>query len=340
LQTLIAAIFVFGIIIFVHEYGHYLAARRNGIKVLELSLGFGPRLLGWSKDGTDYSLRAIPLGGYCRMLGEDPEEKGEPGNFIEKPLFGRISVVAAGSLLNFALAIFLFFVVHFFLTGVPVEDSTKVGVVEPGTPAYEVGLEEGDEIVAVDKNRVNDFQDIIALINESEGEEVHITFTREGQQQTVQVEPTFRELPDGTTQPMIGIGQPAEKFNFFASIGASFEYIYVFFASIYLTITGQIPADVAGPVGIVGFVGEAAAMGIANLLMLTGLISFSLGFINLLPIPALDGGRLLFLIIEGIRGKAMDPEKEGLIHLIGFAMLLVLILVVTYHDLLRLGIFQ
>ncbi len=416
--TLVAAIFVFGLIIFVHEFGHYLAARRAGIKVLELALGFGPRLLGWSRDGTDYSLRAVPLGGFCRMLGEDEDEQDKPGNFMEKPVRSRIGVVAAGSLMNFVLAILLIFVVYFFLLGMPAEDTTEIGQVSPDFPAAEAGLQEGDHILAVEGESVNEWQDLshiiggkygenisltverngrqktfnltpvvdlsllgmavednaeighlapelpadeaglqegdrivavegkpvddlpglVSIIENRPGEEVNLTVVRDGEEKTFNLVPAYQEQLDGV-RGIIGIGPPTERFSFFRALGTSFSYIYLILESLYLTISGQIPLDVAGPVGIIDFVGEAAATGFANLLMLTALISFSVGLINILPVPALDGGRLLFLGIEGVRGKPMDPEKEGLIHMIGFAVLIALILIVTYHDLLRLDIF-
>ncbi len=337
--TLIASIFVFGIIIFVHELGHYLAARRNGIKVLELALGFGPRVLGWEKDGTAYSLRAVPLGGFCRMLGEDPEERDEPGSFLEKPLRSRFAVVAAGSLMNFLLTIILIFVVHFFFLGVPVEDSTLVGGVIADQPAAEAGLREGDEIVAVEGEAVGKWPELVEKIEGRPGEEITLTLVREGEEKAVSLTPVKEETPEGE-RGVIGITSPVKKYVFFGSLAMSFEYIYIILASLYLTIAGEIPLEVAGPVGIVDFVGEAAATGLVNLLMLTALISFSLGLINLLPIPALDGGRLLFLLIEGLRGRPLDPEKEGLIHMIGFIMLIGLILVITYQDLIRLDIIR
>ncbi len=336
MQTLIASIIVFGIIIFVHEYGHYIAARRSGIKVLELALGFGPRLLGWSKDGTDYSLRAVPFGGFCRMLGEDPAEKDEPGNFLEKSLGSRMAVVAAGSIMNFLLAIVLLFVVYFFFVGVPVEDSTAIGGVIPDRPAAEVGLQAGDEIVAVEGVTVDEWPDVVALIEERAGEAVTLNFIREGEERVVSVTPVLEPTPEGGERGVIGIIPPVTRYAFLGSLSTSFQYIGLILTALYQTITGQIPLDVVGPVGIIGFVGEAAATGVVSLLLLTALISFSLGLMNILPIPALDGGRLVFLIIEGIRGRPLDPEKEGFVHMIGFAVLILLILVVTYNDILRL----
>ena len=177
MQTLIASIIVFGLIIFVHELGHYIAARLSGIKVLELALGFGPRLIGWSRGGTDYSLRIIPFGGFCRMLGEDPSEKDDPGNFTEKPLLSRIAVVVAGPLMNFVLALLLLFSVYFFFVGVPITDSTGIGNVVPGHPAAEAGLQTGDQLTAIDGVNVSNWNDVVSLIEDKEGRQVCLLYT-------------------------------------------------------------------------------------------------------------------------------------------------------------------
>ena len=340
MQTLIASIIVFGVIIFVHELGHFIAARRSGIKVLELALGFGPKIFGWSRDGTDYSLRAVPFGGFCRMLGEDdPEEKDHPDSFARKPLLNRIAVVAAGSIMNFLLAIMLLFSVYFFFLGVPEENSTKIGSVIDERPAAEAGIKEGDELKSIDGVTVNNWSEVVSQIESKAGVPITIELLRNGERELLTVTPLSEDTPDGS-RGVIGITSHFAKYRLGASFGMAFDYIAFILTALYQTFTGQIPLDVVGPVGIIGFVGEAASMGIVNLIMLTALISFSLGFMNLLPIPALDGGRLIFLFIEGIRGKPLAPEKEGMIHMIGFAALILLIIVVTYNDLLRMDIIR
>lgn len=338
-QTLIASIIVFGLIIFVHELGHYIAARLSGIKVLELALGFGPRLIGWSRGGTDYSLRIIPFGGFCRMLGEDPSEKDDPGNFTEKPLLSRIAVVVAGPLMNFVLALLLLFSVYFFFVGVPITDSTGIGNVVPGHPAAEAGLQTGDQLTAIDGVNVSNWNDVVSLIEDKEGRQVELAFIRDGKQNVISITPIAEETPEGT-RGVIGITPRVEKFVFGGAINSSFQYISFVLVATYQTLTGKVPLEVVGPVGIISFVGQAANNGIVSLMLLTALISFSLCIMNLLPIPALDGGRLLFLLIEGIRRRPLDPEKEGFIHMIGFAILIILILLITYNDLIRLDIFR
>lgn len=339
MQTLIASIIVFGLIIFVHELGHYIAARLSGIKVLELALGFGPRLIGWSRGGTDYSLRIIPFGGFCRMLGEDPSEKDDPGNFTEKPLLSRIAVVVAGPLMNFVLALLLLFSVYFFFVGVPITDSTGIGNVVPGHPAAEAGLQAGDQLIAIDGVNVSNWNDVVSLIEDKEGRQVELAFIRDGKQNVISITPIAEETPEGT-RGVIGITPRVEKFVFGGAINSSFQYISFVLVATYQTLTGKVPLEVVGPVGIISFVGQAANNGIVSLMLLTALISFSLCIMNLLPIPALDGGRLLFLLIEGIRRRPLDPEKEGFIHMIGFAILIILILLITYNDLIRLDIFR
>lgn len=332
MHTFLAAIFVFGLLIFAHEVGHYVVARLSGIRVLELAIGFGPKLLGWSKDGTNYSLRAFPLGGFCRMLGEGPEEANEPDSFNKKPIYKRAAVLAAGSLTNLLLAFVVFFIIFFFMLGVPVEESTRLGSVTPGDPADVAGLQTGDEIISVDGTKVERWEDIAAIIEEKPNRKISVLAKRDGE--ALEFSPVAKEVPE-TGRGIIGIAREMQKYNFTASVQTGLDQFSMVIGSLYRVVTGQEPLDVTGPVGIVIVVGEVAKTGFMDLLYLTAFISISLGLINLFPIPALDGGRLLFLLIEGIRGKPMDPDKEGLIHFIGFALLILLIIFVTYNDLIR-----
>ncbi len=332
MQTFIAAVFVFGLLIFAHEFGHYIVARWSGIRVLELAIGFGPKILGWSKDGTDYSLRVFPLGGFCRMLGESPEEANEPDSFPQKSVPKRAAVLAAGAITNLLLAFVVFFTIFFFLVGVPQTDSSRLGEVFSGSPAEEAGLQAGDEIISVDGIQVETWEQVVAAIENKPGQEVTIVARRNGE---VKEFAPVAELVPETGRGMVGISAVYEKYNFMESVQISLGHFGVVIDSLYQVISGREPLDVTGPVGIVIIVGEVAQTGFVNLLFLTGFISISLGLINLFPIPALDGGRLLFLLIEAVRGKPLDPEKEGVVHFIGFALLILLILLVTYNDLIR-----
>lgn len=331
MQTLIAAIFVFGLLILAHELGHYYVARLTGIRVLELAVGFGPKLLSWTKNGIDYSLRAVPLGGFCRLMGENPEEAEDPDSFPKKPIPSRMAVLMAGSGMNLALAILVFFLIFFFIIGTPT-DTAEVGYIVENSPAEETGLEVGDRIISIDNEPVQNFDDVVAVISVRPNEEFPITVERNGEEVSYSI--TAEEEPDG--RGIIGIGRMLERYSFFSSVQHSFRQFGMILASFYYVLSGQAPLEVAGPVGIVHVIGEVAQTGFVNLLMLTALISINLGIINLLPIPALDGGRILFLIIEALRGRPIEPEKEGLIHFLGFALLITLILFITYQDVLRL----
>ncbi|HOB29401.1 MAG: RIP metalloprotease RseP [Dethiobacteria bacterium] len=331
MKTLIASIFVFGLLIFFHEFGHFLAARANGIQVLELAIGFGPKIFGWKKKGTAYSLRLFPLGGYCRLLGENPEEAGKPGSFTQKSPARRAVVLAAGSAMNLLLALLLFFIIFYFFVGVQQPDRSIIGLVIPETPAEKAGLQSGDEITAINGEPVENWNEIVRAIEGHPGEEISLVVKRNGVIKEFHL--TAEADLDGNGK--IGIGPLMQKYQFWGALGTSFERFGMIVASIFQVLTGQAPLDVTGPVGIIKIVSEVAETGFVNLLWLTGLISISLGLINILPIPALDGGRLFFLLIEALRGQPLDPEKEGLIHFIGFLLLILLILLVTYNDLIR-----
>lgn len=332
MQTFIASIFVFGLLILVHELGHYFVARLTGIRVLELAMGFGPKLIGWNRKGIAYSLRAVPLGGFCRLLGESADEADEPDSFPRKPVASRAAVLLAGSGMNLLLAIVVFFIIFFFIVGVPVTDSSLIGYIIDDSPAEAAGLKPGDLITTIDGDSIGTWEDVLAAISVKPDREISLTVERDGVLREFSV--VSEAIPE-TNRGIIGIGPSIERFRFFPSLAISLDRFGMVIASIYQVVTGRAPLDVAGPVGIVFVIGEVAQTGFVNLMMLTALISISLGIMNLLPIPALDGGRLFFLLVEAVRGRRIDPEKEGFVHFIGFALLILLILFITYQDLLR-----
>jgi len=234
--------------------------------------------------------------------------------------------------MNLVLAIVIFFVIFFFIVGVPNTDSSRIGYIVEDSPAEAVGLEAGDMITAIDSNPVEKWEDVLTLISAKPNEEIRLVIEREGAVKELAV---VTEVGPEENRGMIGIGPEIQKFSFIPSARFSLERFGTVIYSIFQVVTGQAPLDVAGPVGIIFVIGEVAQTGFVNLLLLTALISISLGIMNLLPIPALDGGRLFFLLVEAIRGKRIDPEKEGFIHFIGFALLIMLILFITYQDVLR-----
>jgi|LSQX01.2.fsa_nt_gb regulator of sigma E protease len=339
--TIIASIIIFGLLIFVHEFGHYIVAKMARIRVLEFAVGFGKELLGWEKEGTRYTLRIFPLGGFCRLLGEDPQDPEEDayqsGSFQEKSLISRLAVIAAGSLMNFLLGIVLFSLVYFLFLGVPQTGITKVGEVLPQSRAEGAGLENGDIILSIDGEKMESWDDVVAYINASPDKEISIQANRDNRDLLINVVP---QKEDETGKGFIGIAPVYKKYALFPSIGLGITYTWLFvkliFVSLAQMVTGQIPADVAGPVGIVAVVGEVMQTGIGNLFTLAAIISINLGIINLLPIPALDGSKLIFLVLEGIRGKPIDPKKEGFIHFVGFTFLILLMIFIAFQDIRRL----
>ena len=332
MQTLISSIFVFGLLILVHELGHYFAARLIGIKVLELAIGFGPKLIGWRKNDIDYSLRVFPLGGFCRLLGENPEEALEPDSFPQKPILSRAAVLIAGAGMNLLLAVVVFFIIFFFIVGVPDTGSSRIGYIIEDSPAEAFGLQTDDMILSIDGIPVDSWEDVLTIISAKPNQELQLIIERDGTAKELSV---VSETAPDSDRGMIGIGPVIEKYKVLSSLKISFQRFGAVITSIFQVVTGQAPLDVAGPIGIIFVIGEVAQTGFVNLLLLTALISISLGIMNLLPIPALDGGRLFFLVIEALRGRRIDPEKEGFIHFIGFALLILLILFITYQDLLR-----
>jgi regulator of sigma E protease len=268
------------------------------------------------------------------MLGEDPDEAKETDSYLQKPVPHRALVLLAGSFMNLLLPVLLFFIFFFFLYGVPVNEN-KVGGLVQDSPAAEAGLQTGDIIVSINGEPVHNFDQITAIVEPRPGQELDVLINRDGEIREITVQATRR--PD-TGDGFIGIVRPLVKYQPWGAFMASLKHYWLILSLIFQTFTGQVPFDVTGPVGIVITMGEVAKQGLMNLFLLAGIISISLGIINLLPIPALDGGKLLFLLIELIRGKPLDPEKEGYIHLIGFALLMILMLAVTWNDLIRFNI--
>ncbi|UMZ73402.1 RIP metalloprotease RseP [Natranaerofaba carboxydovora] len=339
LTTIVYSIIVLGILIFVHEFGHFIVAKLSGVKVLEFALGFGPKLIGFKRDETNYSLRIIPLGGFCRMLGEDPDEAGQIGSFTNASPLNRIGIIAAGPLMNFILAVFLFFIVYSIM-GVPNPVQTEIGEVLPGSEAEEAGLEPGDKIVSVKNEEVETWESIVQLINENPEQEIELTIERNGDIREVNVVP---EEDPQTGAGQIGISNLVDAGIFTALTEGTRQTVWftgMILVSLVEMVTGQVEPDVAGPVGIVHMIGEVAEMGLVNLATFAAFLSINLGLLNLLPIPALDGSRLLFILVEFVRGRPVDPVKEGFVHFIGFAILIMLMIIIAYQDLLRLDVFD
>lgn len=336
----ILSLLVLGFLIIVHELGHFAVARMMGIDVDEFSIGFGPKLISIKpkRNQTRYSLRLIPLGGYVKMAGMEPDDDRING-FNKKPLKARLAVISAGSLTNFFMAI-VFFIIVFSLIGIPIPSNANIiGDIIADSPAARAGLKAGDRIIKVNDVDTPSWDDIATKIHHSDGQKIKLMIERNNRLYIHYVTPQY----DPKAQiSQIGIRQGIiwKKQSFFRAVSLGMERAFGFSKLIILGILGMItgsisPDEIAGPVGITQMIGDAAREGLGYLMSFTAILGINLAVVNLLPIPALDGSRLLFLCVEGIRGKPIDPQKENIIHLIGFALLMVLFLLITYNDLVR-----
>ena len=338
---IILAIIIFSFIVFFHEFGHFILAKKNGIDVEEFAIGMGPALCSKEYKGTKYAIRLFPIGGYCAM-GEDEAATDSPNNFNNKSVWARISVIAAGPIFIFILA-FVFAVI---LTAMVGYDPPVVREVEQGYPAAEAGIQKGDTIVKMGNKKINIYREISIYNQFHQGEDVEITYIHDGKKQTVTLTPKMDEESGYTRIGITGSGNT--KANIFTSIQYGvYEvkfWICTTLESLKMLITGQIGADqLSGPVGIVSVVDntyqQSKSYGlfivIAQMLNIAILLSANLGVMNLLPLPALDGGRLVFLFVEAIRRKRIPPEKEGYVHLVGIALLMVLMVFVMFNDIRR-----
>lgn len=339
---IIVALIVFSIIILFHEFGHFLLAKKNGIGVTEFALGMGPILFSFKRGETVYAVKALPLGGSCAMVGEDTDETGE-NSFNSKSVWQRFSVVVAGPVFNFILA----FIFALILVGIVGYDTPSVYKVEQGGPAWEAGIRDGDIIKEINGRKVHLYKEFrTEVLMNGDGAPMEMVLERNGNTYQTTVKPELSL--DGTYKVMI-YGGRYEKTGVLDTLKYSvFEvryWITTTARSLGKLVTGQVSAnELSGPVGIVDMIDdtyqEARSYGwldvLLNMMNISILLSANLGVVNLLPIPALDGGRILFLIVEAVRGKPLPPEKEGWVHTIGFAFLMALMVFILYNDIHKL----
>ena len=349
--TLLATIFVLGILIFVHELGHFLVAKKSGIRVERFSLGFPPRLIGKKIGDTEYCISWIPLGGYVKMAGEEPDEKelkGEPWEFMSKPVRTRALVVFAGPAMNFILAILIFWGIIFLAGRQEIhEDTNQIGLVAPGGPADKAGIKSGDQIISINGIEVSTFKDMAEIIHQQVEKPVEVKWRRDEEEYTAMITTYKDRVLDEEGQfkyiGKIGIGPTYTtiKVGFFRALLEGIDTsIFILVETIKFIIeliTGTASIKlVGGPVFIAQVAGQTAKTGIVSLLSFTALLSVNLCLINVLPIPVLDGGHLLFLGIEKIKGKPLSLKQRAAMQQIGLAFLILLIIFVTYNDFLRL----
>ncbi|SFM41281.1 RIP metalloprotease RseP [Thermodesulforhabdus norvegica] len=352
MSTVFYAAIVLGILIFVHELGHFAVAKWSGVVVEKFSIGFGPALLSRRKGETEYCIAAVPFGGYVKMLGEDSLEDIPPEfhdrTFLSQPLYKRFLIVAAGPLMNLLLAILLFFIV-FALAGVT-RLMPEVGEIQPGSPAEAAGLKKGDLIVRINETPVSSWEELADSISKWKpgNEPLKIVVLRSGEYLEFRVTPTFREIKnlfgEPVTRPVIGITASGKvelkKVGILkAAIQSIVQTIVVcklFFVTVVKLIQRIIPFEtLGGPILIAQMAGQQAQEGFFPFIAFMALISVNLAVINLLPFPALDGGHLLLFTIEAITGRRFHQKALEWIQKIGLAFLIILMIAVFYNDLVR-----
>lgn len=339
MNSIITTIIIIAVLILAHEWGHFITARRIGIPVYEFSLGFGYRLLSIKRNGVEYSLRLFPLGGFVRMAGEQPDDLDNPEGFNNRTPLEKIRVAFAGPFMNFVMAVLIFIYSYAFI-GIPQPmKAVVIGGVITGQPAAKAGLIENDKILEVNGEKVATWTEFTSIIKKSANAPLTMKLVRNNHIKYVTVTPANMDK----TGAKIGAYSQVryEKQGILTSIKLGFIKTYQFTGQLIgglgMLFTGEASAaDLAGPVGITKMVGEAAQGGTLYLLAFTAFLSINLGILNLLPIPALDGSRMVFAAIEAIRRKPLAPEKEGFIHWLGFMFLMLLIVIVTYNDIIRL----
>ena len=341
-MSIVIALLVFSVIILFHEFGHFLLAKLNKITVVEFSLGMGPRLLSFEAGGTRYSWKLLPFGGSCMMLGEDGEEE-EEGSFGSKSVWARMSVIAAGPIFNFLLA----FIMALIIVGNLGYDVPVLLNVTEGMPAADAGLQAGDRIVKMNGKRIHLYREVQNYSMFHQGETVIFQYERDGELHEATVTP---ELTNGSYKYGIGGNiNYRQKTNVLETLEYSAYEVYYWIdttvSSLGLLFKGGVQLDdMSGPVGVVDAIGttyqesrdEGAFYVWMNLLNIAILLSANLGVMNLLPIPALDGGRLIFLIVEAIRRRRVEPELEAKIHFAGLMLLMLLMVVVMFNDVKKL----
>jgi regulator of sigma E protease len=416
LSTVIAFIVIFGALVFFHELGHFIFAKRAGILCREFAIGMGPKVFTHKKGETTYTIRLLPIGGFVRMAGEDPEMveikpgyrigllldkedkvdkiilnnkekypncriveveyadieqdlviKGFPEDenenlrtfsinpkaviiengvesqiapidrqFGSKTLPQRFMAIFAGPMMNFVLAFVVFIIIALF-QGVQ-SNEPKLGVITPDGAANAAGLKKGDIVQTINGAEISNWSDVVEIIRKNPNEKLNFSVVRDNKEKEIPVTPLEKTV-DGKKMGIIGVYSPVEK-SPIQAVKSGFTETYFWTKQIFVMVgklvTGQFSIDaLSGPVGIYNSTAEVAKSGVYYLMKWAGILSINLGIMNLLPIPALDGGRLMFFAVEAVRGKPIDRQKEGMVHFIGFALLMLLMLVVTWNDIQR-----
>ncbi|MFH1415564.1 MAG: RIP metalloprotease RseP [Elusimicrobiota bacterium] len=338
--SVLSVLITFSIVVFVHELGHFIVAVRSGVLVHAFSIGFGPEIIGFTHKGIRYKFSLIPLGGYVKMKGEDPEEEGarESDAFMGLEPFKRMAVIAAGPFMNFVTGMLIFSGIIYF-SGMPqLINKPVVGGFTMESPAEKAGLKIGDKIISINDKEIKSWYEIAEHAGVNAGNMIELVIEREGERMNISLMP---EMNKEVGRVLIGITQPYEiiRYGLFKSFAEGARYTVLLCVrlveALWLMATGKMAAAIAGPIGIAKVVSRAANDGLVQLLQWIALISINLGFINLFPIPILDGGHIVFAICEKIKGSPIDPQKVNIANMVGLTLILALIIFATWQDIAR-----
>ncbi|MDP3804549.1 MAG: RIP metalloprotease RseP [Candidatus Omnitrophota bacterium] len=349
--SLVYFLIVLGILVLVHEFGHFIVAKRLGVRVEKFSIGFGPKLFSIKKNETEYLVCAIPLGGYVKMGGDEPGEniKGEKWEFLSRSVFDRFKIILAGSAVNYILAFLIFSVI--FIFGSPTM-TTEVGSLLKGYPAESQGILVGDKILAVNGKNVRYWEDMTELIRKHSGGMMKVTIERRGKVFEKEIVPVMRETKDlfgkQVRIALMGIA-PSEKIEkvrhgVLSSFSMGFKKLmhltFITYKALWSVLTGQLSLNesMTGPIGIFVITGQAAKLGLIYILHLMAILSASLAIFNLLPFPVLDGGHIIFLAIEKLRGRPLSVKTQEAIANVGISLLILLTVFIFYNDIIKFGI--
>jgi len=354
MNTVFSFIVCLGILIFVHELGHFLFAKLFKVRVLKFSLGFGPKIFSKTVGETEYQLSALPLGGYVKMFGENPDEQEESGSdrdasFAHKTVWQRFLIVLAGPVFNLLFSLVLFFFVFFFMGLPDSRDTTKIGEVTVDSPAAAAGVLAGDTILTINGHATDEWMDVLTLVKDSKGEALTFLMARDNREVSLVVTPAILPVKDIFGEQvdkryMIGIMRASELFYtptgfsgaFQAACSQTWMYITLTVLGFVKLIQQVVPvSELGGPILIAQIAGQQMQAGWVNFIFFTGLLSVNLGILNLLPIPVLDGGHLMFLTFEAVRRKPMSEKMQIFAQQVGIAFLGVAMIFVFYNDIAR-----
>ncbi len=337
--TILAAIFVFGLLVLVHELGHFITAKLTDMRVDEFAIGFGPKLVSYKYGETMYSLRVVPLGGYNKIAGMEPDdtEAGERAYFA-KPVWARMIVILAGSAMNFILPLVLFFGIFFFAGVSTPSPEPVLGGVLAHKPAAEAGLLAGDRITRIDGQDIDSWKTFTAAIKDGDGKVYKVEFQRGGEDMATTLIPVYDNSSKRSVVGVLGSVNTEYPGTWQSAVLAVQKTGYIIVSmlkGLQQIFTGASAADLAGPLGVAQMAGEVAQLGFIPLLNFAAFLSLNLGIVNLLPVPALDGGHFMTLVLEAVRGKPLSARSMQYAQAVGIVLLISLMLLATFNDITR-----